>query len=60
MQMTTSTVKLSFNDVVFRQFDGAAVGSPLGPALANIFVGYYERELLKRVSNNTFIVFHNE
>ena len=26
----------------YKQSDGVAMGSPLGPALANIFVGYYK------------------
>ena len=27
------------------------MGSPLGPALANIFVGYYEEKLLSEISS---------
>ena len=30
---------------MYKQTDGVAVGSPLGPALDNIFVGYYEEKL---------------
>ena len=33
-----------------RQIDGVAMGSPLGPTAANIFVGYYETLLFKRVN----------
>ena len=40
--MVTSGVEFSFNDVMFRQIDGVAMGSPLGQVLANIFVGYCE------------------
>ena len=51
MHMATFTVEFSFNYVVYRRFDGVAMGSPLGPALAIIFVGNYEGKLFKRVSN---------
>ena len=40
--MVTSGVEFSFEDVMYRQVDGVAMGSPLGPVLANIFVGYCE------------------
>ena len=52
-----------------RQIDGVAMGSLLGPSLANIFVGYYEALLFKRVNkplmhyqfvDNTFIAFNDE
>ena len=52
-----------------RQIDGVAMGSPLGPSLANIFVGYYEALLFKRVNkplmyyryvDDTFAVFTDE
>ena len=52
-----------------KQIDGVAMGSPLGPSLANIFVEYHEALLFKRVNkplmyyryvNDTFAVFKDE
>ena len=37
MQLATSSVEFSFHNNMHRQIDGVAMGSPLGPALANIF-----------------------
>ena len=51
MKKTTKSVEFSFNNVVYRQINGVAMGSPLGPALANNFVGYYN-SLLFRESRN--------
>jgi len=47
MEMATRSVEFSFNDVIHQQTDGIAMGSSLGPALANIFVGYYESKLFE-------------
>ena len=47
MKMATSSVEFSFNNIMHRQIDGVAIGSLLGLALANIFVGYYETELFR-------------
>ena len=44
-EMATLSIDFGLNDIMHRQIDGAALGSPLGPALANIFVGYYESKL---------------
>ena len=35
-----------FNKTVFKQIDGVAMGSPLGPAFANSFMSWFEAELL--------------
>ena len=48
MKSATSSVEFSFNNTMYKQTDGVAMGSPLGPALANIFVGYYEEKLFSQ------------
>ena len=45
MLMVTSGVEYSFDGVMFRQTDGVAMGSPLGPVLADIFVGFCESRI---------------
>ena len=69
MQTATPSVEFSFNNIMHRQIDGVAMGSPLGPFLANVFVEYYEALLFKRVNkplmyyryvNDTFAVFNDE
>jgi len=50
MEMATRSVEFSFNDVIYQKTDGNAMGSPFGPALANIFVGYYESKLFDSFS----------
>ena len=65
----TSSVEFSFNSTVYKQTDGVAMGSPLGPALANIFVRYYEEKLFSqtqkpptyfRFVDDTFAIFDHE
>jgi len=69
MQLATSSVEFSFNNNMYRQTDGVAMCSPLGSALANIFVGYQEEKLFNfanrplayfRYVDDTFAVFSNE
>ena len=67
--LATSSVEFSFNNNMHRQIDGVAMGSPLGPALANISVGYQEVKLFSntnkplayfRYVDDTFAAFNNE
>ena len=44
-EMTTSSIDFCFNDIMHRQIDGVAMGSPRELALANISVGYYASKL---------------
>ena len=69
MKSATSGVEFSFNDIMYKQTDGVAMGSPLGPALANIFVGFYEEKFFSQISepstyfryvDDTFAIFRNE
>ena len=45
LRMVTSGVEFSFDDTMYRQTDGVAMGSPLGPVLADIFVGWCESRI---------------
>ena len=69
MAMAISSVKFSFNDIMQRQIDGVVKGSPLGPALATIFVDCYESKLFQTISkpkmyyrymDDVFVVFRKE
>ena len=48
MELATKSVPFSFNDTMYRHGDGISMISPLGPILANIFVGFYEKLLFDR------------
>ena len=60
----TRDVEFSFNDSMFRQVDGVAMGFPLGPVLANIFLGFWEDRIpnemwprmYRRFADDTFSV----
>ena len=54
---------------MYKQIDGVAMGSQLGPALANISVGFYETKLISnankphryhRYVDDTFVALNSE
>ena len=71
-RFATAQTHFYFDGKIFDQVDGVAMGSPLGPALANLFMGYYEQKWLESdqgrlvkfyrgyVSVGIFFLFENE
>ena len=57
MKSATSLVEFSFNNTMYKQTDRVALGSPLGPALANIFVGYYEKLFSQTQKSPTYFTY---
>ena len=59
-----------YKDKYFKQLDGVAMGSPLGPSLANFFLGYLETHMFQnsvyfpkfycRYVDDIFAVFDND
>ena len=43
LHMAVLNDEFSFNNEMYKHIDGVAMGWPLGPILANIFVGYLEQ-----------------
>ena len=46
-EFATSGTHILFDGNYYDQIDGVAMGSPLGPVLANLFMGFYEKQWLK-------------
>ena len=46
LELYTSESFFMFNGSYYKQIDGVAMGSPLGPTLANAFMCFYEQKWL--------------
>ena len=53
----TSQTHFLFSNEVYDQTDGVAMGSPLGPALANLFMGYHESKWLNSEESSTVLFY---
>ena len=67
LKLSTSEVKFTFNSQMYSQHDGIAIGYPLGPIFANIFMGFIERKVISkykvayfRYVDNCFVLGKNE
>ena len=45
MNISTTSLEFSFINKMYKQIRGITMGSPFGPALANIFLGDLEEKL---------------
>ena len=50
--LCTKNVHFSFNNDIYTQTDGVAMGSPLGPVLAGIFMVELERTVLPTLKDH--------
>ena len=55
--MCTESVQFQFQEKLYTQLDGVAMGSPLGPVLADIFLGYLENYRLKELIDEKTVAY---
>ena len=55
LEICTMEMHFSFNGVIYRQIDGVAMGSPLGPVLANIFMVELEKTLVPQLQDQVLL-----
>ena len=52
LEMCTKEMHFTFDGKVCQQTDGACMGSPLGPVLANVFMVYLEETIVPKLQNS--------
>ena len=54
---TTSGTCFIFNGSFYDQINGLSMGSPLGPVLANLFMGYHEKKSLQEFGKGKLLMY---
>ncbi|XP_066936747.1 uncharacterized protein [Clytia hemisphaerica] len=55
LEMCTKNVHFTFNNQTYQQIDGVAMGSPLGPVIAGIFMVELETNIVPKMSDSVKI-----
>ena len=58
LSLATKESYFIFNGLLYKQIDGVAMGSPLGPSLANAFLSYHEKIWLNNCPQGLKSVFY--
>jgi hypothetical protein len=59
LELAVCDTHFLFNKTLFKQSEGMAMGSPLGPTFANIFLNFLESEYLDNATLNSKLTFYN-
>ena len=58
-EFATSGAHILFDGNYYDQIDCVAMGSPLGPVLDNLFMGFYEKQWLKEFNFCKILLYHS-
>ena len=58
-EFATSGTHILFDGNYYDQIDCVAMGSPLGPVLDNLFMGFYEKQWLKEFNFCKILLYHS-
>ena len=51
LEICTKEMHFSFNGAIYKQINGVAMGSPLGPVIANIFMAELEKLIIPQLGD---------
>ena len=57
LELCTKDMHFSFNEEIYKQINGVAMGSPLGPVLANIFMVELENNIIPSLNDKVSLWF---
>ena len=60
LSLATQESYFMFNDILYKQKDDVAMGSPLGHTMANVFLSFYEMKWLEQCPNELKPVFYRK